>query len=131
MEQIQKKDWILFLLGGLLYYYIEILWRGFSHISMLLCGGCCFVLIGKMAARLRGKVSLFIQMLLGSCLITSMELITGLIVNVWLKLNVWDYSELPMNLWGQVCLKYSIFWFFLTMPCIKMYDWIKENVFSI
>ena len=36
----------LFLLGGLAYVFIEILFRGFSHISMFALGGICFILCG-------------------------------------------------------------------------------------
>ena len=71
------------------------------------------------------------KMLIGTAVITAFELVTGVIVNLWLKLNVWDYSDAPINFLGQICLKYSIFWFFLTIPCIKLYDWMKENVFSV
>ena len=41
MEKRLKENVALFLLGGLLYYHIEVLWRGFSHISMIFCGGFC------------------------------------------------------------------------------------------
>ena len=36
----------LFLIGGALYYVIEILWRGYSHWSMFILGGICFVIMG-------------------------------------------------------------------------------------
>ena len=47
LEQVVKVLF-LFLFGGLLYYYMEILYRGYSHFSMILCGGLCFVLIGAL-----------------------------------------------------------------------------------
>lgn len=131
MKQALREDIILFFLGGGIYYFIEILWRGFSHISMILCGGCCFLSVGKVASFLKGKVSLLTKMLIGTGIITSLEFVTGMIVNVWLKLNVWDYSDMPANLLGQICLQYSIFWFFLTLPCIKLYEWMKENAFFV
>ena len=37
---------IMFFTGGFLYCALEILMRGYSHISMLLAGGICFVLVG-------------------------------------------------------------------------------------
>ena len=37
---------LLFLIGGALYYCIEILWRGHSHWTMAVVGGICFVVIG-------------------------------------------------------------------------------------
>lgn len=131
MKQRWSENIILFFLGGGVYYFIEILWRGFSHISMFVCGGCCFLSVGKTACFLQGKVSFLGRMLIGTVIITGLEFITGVIVNIWMKLNIWDYSEMPLNIWGQICLPYSIFWFFLTLPCIKIYEWMKENVFSV
>ena len=40
------KELFLFLIGGFLYYSIEILWRGFSHWSMFILGGLCFIYAG-------------------------------------------------------------------------------------
>ena len=40
------KQAILFGAGGLLYVFVEMLWRGYSHWTMFIVGGLCFVLIG-------------------------------------------------------------------------------------
>ena len=32
--------------GGMAYFNFEILFRGYSHISMIICGGLCFYTIG-------------------------------------------------------------------------------------
>lgn len=40
------KPFILFGIGGFLYYAIEILWRGYSHWTMFILGGLCFILVG-------------------------------------------------------------------------------------
>ena len=37
---------ILFLIGGIAYMGIEMLWRGRTHWTMGIVGGLCFVLIG-------------------------------------------------------------------------------------
>ena len=36
---------ILFLFGGIGYSFIEVLWRGFTHWSMFLLGGFCYLLM--------------------------------------------------------------------------------------
>ena len=36
----------LFIIGGFTYYMIEILWRGYSHWSMFILGGICFLFAG-------------------------------------------------------------------------------------
>ena len=37
---------LLFLIGGLVYAWIEILWRGYTHWSMFVLGGICFIIMG-------------------------------------------------------------------------------------
>ena len=95
----------LFLIGGALYYIIEVLWRGYSHWSMFILGGICFVIMGLLNEfKFSWKDSLIKQSIISACLITVFEFITGCIVNLWLGWHVWDYSELPCNLLGQICL---------------------------
>ena len=36
---------LIYAAGGLLYGLIEILWRGWTHWSMVLCGGLCFLMM--------------------------------------------------------------------------------------
>lgn len=115
---------LLFLLGGFSYCIIEILSRGYSHISMLIAGGICFVLIGNLN-RKRKDLSLVSQMFLSTFIITGIELVTGLIVNVWLDLEVWDYSDLPYNFMGQICLLYTNVWFFLSVLGILLDDYTR------
>lgn len=115
---------LLFLLGGFSYCFIEILARGYSHISMLIAGGLCFVLIGNLN-RKRKDMSLVGQMFLSTFIITGIELVTGLIVNVWLGLDVWNYSDMPYNFMGQICLLYSNIWFFLSIVGILLDDYTR------
>ena len=30
--------------------------------------------------------------------------------------NVWDYSDMPLNLYGQICLPFTGLWFLLCIP---------------
>lgn len=62
------------------------------------------------------------QMLLGSVIITLLEFVCGCIVNLLLHWNVWDYSNLPFNILGQICLPFSILWFFISFVAIVIDD---------
>lgn len=124
------KYFLLFFLGGFLYGMVEILARGFSHISMFVAGGLCFVGIGIMNEILPQDTALTSQMLISSLWITFIEFIAGLIVNVWFGWNVWDYSKQPFNLFGQICLLYSIYWFFLSLPAILLDDFLRYHLFG-
>ena len=88
------KYLVLFLIGGITYYFIEIAYRGYSHFSMIIVGGICFILIGSINEFSNKEIPLLIQMLISVILINIVELISGIIINKILLLNVWDYSQL-------------------------------------
>lgn len=116
---------LLFFVGGYAYCGIEILSRGYSHISMLIAGGVCFISIGLLNEKSPYRMSFVSQMVVSSVIITGVELMTGLVVNVWLGMNVWDYSNQPYNVLGQICLVYVFIWFFLSPLAIVSDDYLR------
>ena len=117
---------ILFLIGGGIYYLLEVLWRGYSHWTMFILGGLCFVIMGLLNEyKFSWNDSLIKQSIISACIITVFEFFTGCIVNLWLGWEVWDYSELPCNLFGQICLYYFMLWIPLSMFGIILDDWIR------
>ncbi len=56
----------------------------------------------------------------GSLAVTSIEFIFGIIFNIMLKKQVWDYSDKPFNLLGQVCLLFSVLWGLLGIIAIPL-----------
>ena len=101
------KNAVIFYIGGLAYQLLELLWRGRSHWSMFLLGGLCFWLIDLLR---HSGLPVAAQMGLDAAMITALELCCGLLVNEALGLAVWDYSAMPLNLRGQVCLSYTLLW---------------------
>ena len=81
--------------------------------------------IGLLNESVKIKMSFVSQMVLSTFIITGLELITGLIVNVWLGWDIWDYSDLPYNFKGQICLLYSVLWFFASSVAIVMDDFLR------
>jgi len=65
-----------------------------------------------------------------SILITTIELLIGIIVNIIFKMNVWDYSSRKYNLFGQICPLYTFFWFVLSVPAVYLCDLIKGILFE-
>ena len=55
---------IMFFTGGFLYCAIEIFYRGYSHVSMLIAGGICFLLTGVIENILGDSSSLIGQMVI-------------------------------------------------------------------
>lgn len=124
------KTAILLYIGGLAYVLVELLWRGYSHPAMFLAGGLCFVLVGGINTGAGRSLPLIVQMLLGSVMITAVELATGLIVNVGLGWRVWDYSNLPLNFMGQISLYFMLLWIPLSGIAIIADDLLRHALFG-
>ena len=125
-----KKYEFLFFVGATIYVVIEKLYRGYSHWTMFLLGGICFIALGLINEVIPWDMPLLLQMFIGGIIITVLELITGCVVNLWFGWNVWDYSELPFNLWGQISLFSSIVWVGLSLVGIVLDDFIRWKFFG-
>ena len=127
---ITKKElFIVFLIGALGYALVEIIWRGFTHWSMVLTGGICFMIFYKIV--LLNNFSLFQQCLLATVIITSFEFTVGGFVNLVWGMNVWDYSNQLFNLKGQICPLFSMVWFFMGIPMSLLTKVIRNRVIVI
>lgn len=131
MKKIQflKKETIIFVIFGFLYICLELLYRGHTHISMFFVGGLCGVLIGLINDN-TPDMPLFYQCILGTTIVTLIEFISGCYLNIYLGLGVWDYSHVPFNFLGQVCLPFSIIWMFLSIPVIYLDDYLKNKLLN-
>lgn len=103
---------ITFLLGGIGYGLLEVIWRGYTHPSMIFTGGFCLVVIWFLNRRMLQTPLLF-RCLLCTAFVTATEFFVGLLVNRILHLHVWDYSASKFNLLGQICLEFSLIWFLI------------------
>lgn len=125
-----KKAAILFTVGGLAYIIIELLWRGHTHWSMAIAGGLCFLIVGGINEFFSWSTPLILQGIIGSISITIIEFIFGLIFNIWLGLGVWDYSTMPLNIMGQICVPFMFLWIPLAIIAIILDDWLRYWWFS-
>ena len=117
-------------IGGFTYYNIELIYRGYSHISMFLLASFLFILIGLINEFLSWDTPLFIQSIIGAIIVTVFEFITGCIVNLWLGLNIWDYSNEPLNVMGQICLPFTLIWIVLSCIAIILDDYLRYYIFN-
>lgn len=115
-----KHSVLLFCIGGIGYPVLELLWRGRTHSSMALAGGISLCLIDRTCDKKRKHPVSLKQCALCAALITMVEFFIGFFVNIIGRRKVWDYSNLPANLMGQICLPFSIGWFFLSIPLIGL-----------
>lgn len=115
----------LWSIGGLIYIIMECLFRGHSHWTMFLVGGLCFVLIGAINEVIPWEMPVWQQALIGAAIITAVEFVSGCIINIWLGWDVWDYSGLPGNILGQICLPFCGVWILLAVVGIVLDDYLR------
>jgi uncharacterized membrane protein len=96
-----------FVFGGLGYALIEIVYRGYTHISMFVAGGICFCILIMIS---QSGMPFLLKCLAGGLAICVVEFAAGAVVNLWLGLNVWDYTRYGYHILGQVCLRYFVIW---------------------
>ena len=113
---------ILFFLCGIIYVGIELLYRGYSHISMFLLAGFLGVFCIDTPNNIYGyDLDYSIQVLISTILCTLGEGITGLIVNIKLKLDIWDYSNLPFTFFCGQCNLFFVFAWMLIIGLIGIF----------
>lgn len=112
----------VFIIGAVIYGAIELFSRGWTHWSMLLAGGVCVSTIYYLSNYTH--LPLWKKMILSSVIVTTVEYISGIILNIRLGWHIWDYSDRAMNLMGQICPTYSLIWLGLSVPGI----WICKKL---
>ena len=122
---------IIFLTGAIIYAAIETAYRGSTHPSMLLAGGAAMVFMSGINVHMRSTPLLY-RCIIGSIIITLIELAIGAICNLWLGLGIWDYTHFPFNILGQICLLFSVIWAIFSAVALKteslIYRLYKKSV---
>ena len=105
--------------AGCVYLLIELAWRGHTHWTMLPLAAIIFVCAGLLDEG-ENPPPVWVQVVIGTVIATALELAAGLVLNVWLGLGVWDYSDLPGNLLGQICPQFTAAWAVLMFISIRL-----------
>lgn len=130
MLKLIFKYILLWFIGGSIYYLIEIIYRGYSHWTMFILGGICFISLGLINELFSWETPLWKQCIVGSIIITLLEFVTGCIVNLVLSWSVWDYSSLPLNILGQISIPFSLVWCGLSIIGIVLDDYFRYWFFK-
>lgn len=120
----------IWLWGGFVYYVAELVWRSHSHPSMFVVGGICIIILGHINNLFPWEMPMLYQSLIGAVAITAVEFLSGCIVNLWLGLGVWDYSNLPFNILGQVCLPFFFLWIPMAAFGIYLHDFLRWKLYN-
>lgn len=94
---------------------------------MIIAGGICFVLFSLIAEKFK-KRTLVCKASLCALGVTLVEFVFGVVFNIILKMNVWDYSGVPFNLLGQVCPLYTLLWGILGAACMPLAEMINRKM---
>lgn len=131
MNKNVYKNVILFIVGFCIYITMEVMFRGFSYPLMGVCAGLLVIIIDKINDRISWDIDILAQSAIGMALITGMEYIIGTIfLNTNLLPVMWDYSNLPLNYRGIICVPFSVLWLLLSFIAILVADSINYYVFG-
>lgn len=120
--------------GGTVYFLLEVAFKTLTghpeRISwtMLVVAILLTIPVERAGEQLLWEVPLWLQALCCAALVTAVELAAGCVINLWLGWDVWDYTAMPGNLWGQICPQYSAIWWVLCLVFIPMFDWLRWAV---
>ncbi len=115
---------LVFLAGAFAYYFAELIYRGYSHITMFFAGGICFFLIYICEKRM-ASVHILLRVVVYAFMITAVEFVFGVVFNIMLDMKVWDYSDQPFNILGQICPGFVLMWMFLAFPAVFLCKQIR------
>lgn len=119
------KKLMLFYLGGMVYCALELIWRGWTHGSMFVLGGLCFLCLGNLS-RVPTPLPLIPRAVVGALIVTMLELGCGLVVNR--AYQVWDYRHMPLNFHGQICLPFTVLWTLISLAAFYLYDRLDDRL---
>lgn len=120
-------EMLLLLVGALGYGLIEVFWRGYTHWSMLIAGAIGLCVIDYLDENSAGLGD-WGKAWLSSLILLSMELIIGVAVNIYGGGRVWDYSTMPYNFLGQICLYYALIWLLLARIALPVRRWFARGL---
>ena len=129
MKQFGKYAF-LFWFGGSFYVSLEVIYRQRSHYAMLILAGLVFIIVDLFNEIWKWDTSLILQVAVGTIVATIGEFIVGCIVNLWLRWNIWDYSDKWGNILGQICPQFTLLWIPLILVAIVLADVIRWRFFN-
>ncbi|MEG1870251.1 MAG: hypothetical protein RR205_05315 [Oscillospiraceae bacterium] len=122
-----KNDVIVFSIGAVCYGMTEILYRGYTHWTMVLTGGLCLLLSYIFNSNNKNTSYIYRCVVVWLIILIS-EFLVGCIVNLWLGWNVWDYSREPFNFMGQICLMFSFLWLLMSIFIVQICNLLEKEL---
>lgn len=124
-----KQYLTVFLTGGTIYAMIEVLTRGYTHWSMLITAGVAMMIIYHRHITHEND-GILTKCFYGCIVITLCEFTAGVILNLILHWNIWDYSNMYLNILGQICPTYMSAWFLLSLPAAYICEFVRVRAIT-
>ena len=135
-ERIGK--WVLSILlwfwAGGVYFFAEVIWKTAQgrpetiSWTMFALAIILAIPMERFGAELPWEMPLIAQAGISALAVIATEFVAGLILNVALGLGIWDYSNMPGNIMGQVCPQFALLWFVVSIIGIVLMDWMRYAV---
>ncbi|MGN0334082.1 MAG: hypothetical protein ACI4DV_00275 [Lachnospiraceae bacterium] len=100
--------------------------RGFVHGPILPIYGFAATVI--LISTITVRDDLLKIYLFGMAAVTLMELVTGTVMEKLFGVKYWDYSDIPLNYHGHICLFVSLFWGCCALLLVKVIHMPVESV---
>ena len=132
------KSLVMFLTGFCAFITIEVLFRGYSYVMSGVMGGLAVIALDRINDEISWDMDLWMDMpplgfcaLIGGTFVTAMEFAVGTIAKYTNILpQMWDYTDVPFNLGGIICLPFTIAWTLLSVLAIFLADAINYYIFE-
>ena len=136
------KNFFIFCVGFTIYQTIEGIWKtigpGYERsecFMMGVLGGLSLLLVGLLNKKMSWNMPIWLQALIGGFGIVITEFFMGLMINklycpLFNKPLVWDYSDIPGNILGQICPQFFALWVLLAGVCIVLDDFLRWKVYD-
>ena len=100
--------------------------RGFLNGPVCPIYGFGMVIVAVLLQPLQGSLAL---LFLGSFVLTTLlELVTGIVLEKLFHTRWWDYSRVPLNIGGYVCLLFSLIW---GTACVAVLKWVHTPIYAV
>ncbi len=120
----------LFVFGFMAYITVEVLYRGHSYPLMGALGGAAVVFPDLISRKSAYGADIILTSALNAAAITALELGIGLLSLNGLLPVMWDYSALPLNYRGMICLPFTAAWFLLSVAACIITDLMNYYFFG-
>lgn len=123
---------ILFLLGTSFWALVETIFRVIvSHppTSLITCciAGVALIIIYNLS---KTRINIILSGFFCCGIITVLELIIGVVCNIYLKMNLWNYGGMFLNLFGQICFKYICIWYIISVLFLYLFKKISFDFYK-